>query len=337
MYSASASVVPGGSAIEALAGRDLISLADLITDEVHAVLDLASAIKAEVASGGTGSGAVGGTMGAARAVAVILQKPSLRTHLSFEVGIHRLGGHPVMMTGENGAFSRGESIADTARVLERFVDAIVLRTFAHETIQDLAAYASVPVVNALTDDEHPCQGLADLLTIREHFGSFEGLTMAYVGDGSNNMAHTYLLAGAHTGMRTVIGTPAAYQPSEVYVTSAREIAAATGGSVEVLEDPRAAVAGADIVITDTWASMGQEGEHDERAGVFEPYQVNDNLMALASERAVFLHCLPAHRGEEATDSVLDGPRSLIFDEAENRVHAQQAVLAAVLGVGRRTE
>lgn len=325
------------TALAPLAGRDLLSLADLTSDELVALLDLAAALKADVAAGGTGEVALGGRMGAGRAVAVILQKPSLRTHLSFEVGVHRLGGHPVMMTGENGAFSRGESIADTARVLERFVDAIVLRTFAHETIEELAHYASVPVVNALTDDEHPCQGLADLLTIREHFGSFDGLTMAYVGDGSNNMAHTYLLAGAHTGMRTVIGTPAGYQPSERYLAAAHRIAATTGATIDVVENPQTAVSGADIVITDTWASMGQEGEHDERAGVFEPYQVNDDLMALASERAVFLHCLPAHRGEEATDSVLDGPRSLIFDEAENRVHAQQAVLAAVLGVGRRSE
>lgn len=324
-------------ALAALAGADLLSLADLSSAQVSALLDLAAAIKADVTAGGTGEAAVGGRIGAGRAVGVILQKPSLRTHLSFEVGIHRLGGHPVMMTGENGAFSRGESIGDTARVLERFVDAIVLRTFAHDTIESLAEFASVPVVNALTDDEHPCQGLADLLTIREHFGSFEGLTMAYVGDGSNNMAHTYLLAGAHTGMRTVIGTPAEYLPAESYVAKAREIAAINGGSILVISDPEAAVAGADVVITDTWASMGQEGEHDLRASVFQPYQVNDELMALASERAVFLHCLPAHRGEEATDSVLDGPRSLIFDEAENRVHAQQAVLAAVLGIVRRSE
>lgn len=319
-------------------GKDFLSLASCTPAQVTALLDAAAAIKADVHAGGTGVAALGGVLPAGAAVAVILQKPSLRTHVSFEVACVRLGGHPVMMTGENGAFSRGESIADTAHVLERFVDAIVLRTFGHDVIEQVAEHAGVPVINALTDAEHPCQGLADLLTIREHFGTLQGLRMAYVGDGSNNMAHTYLLAGALAGIDTVIGTPEGYLPDPAYVAAAREIAAptrsGTGASIQVVHSAAAAVAGADVVITDTWASMGQEGEHAERAGVFAPFQVNAALLAQASERAIFLHCLPAHRGEEVTDEVLDGPASHVFNEAENRVHVQQAVIAAVLGVGR---
>lgn len=318
-----------------LAGRDLLSLSDLTPAETLALLDCAAAIKADVAAGGTGVRALNAVMPAGRGVAVILQKPSLRTHVSFEMAVVRLGGHPVMMTGENGAFSRGESIEDTARVLERYVDAIVLRTFAHATIEQLAAAASVPVINALTDDHHPCQGLADLLTIREHKGELAGLTIAYVGDGSNNMAHTYLLAAALTGMHVRIGTPAGYQPAESVLNQAGVIAAQTGSTVSVTDSAVAAVQGADVVITDTWASMGQEDEHDSRVAQFVPYRVDDALLSHAAPDAIFMHCLPAHRGEEVTDAVLDGPQSVVFDEAENRVHAQQAVIAAVLGLTGR--
>jgi ornithine carbamoyltransferase len=209
------------------------------------------------------------------------------------------------------------------------VDAVVIRTYEQSLLEEYAAAASVPVINALSDDHHPCQGLADFLTIRENLGELQGRRFAYVGDG-NNMAHTYLLSGALAGMNVVIATPDSYRPNSEIVQQAAGIAVQTGGSVEITSDPAAAVSGADVVATDTWASMGQEAEHAERVAVFEPYRVDDDLMSHASSSAIFLHCLPAHRGEEVTDSVMDGPRSVIFDEAENRLHAQKALLSLVV-------
>ena len=307
-----------------LRGRDLLSLADITPAELVMILDAAEAQKRAWARGVRSAPLAG------KSVALIFQKPSMRTRVSFEVGCVRLGAHPVVMAGADGAFSRGESVSDTTRVLERFCDAIVIRTFEQSMVEEIAAVASVPVVNALTDEQHPCQGLADLLTIREHFGRLNGIKIAYVGDG-NNMANTYLLGGALAGMSVAVATPLGYHPSEQIVAQARTIAETTGATIEIAHDPAQAVAGAQVVITDTWASMGQEAEHAQRVSAFAPYQVDQALMDKAAPDAVFLHCMPAHRGEEVIDEVIDAPCSLVIDEAENRLHAQKALLSLLLG------
>jgi ornithine carbamoyltransferase len=233
--------------------------------------------------------------------------------------------------GPYDAFSREETVHDTIKVLERYVDVIVLRTFAHAHVEEVALHASVPVVNSLTDDYHPCQGLADLLTIRQHKGALKGLKLTYVGDG-NNMANTYLLAGALTGMDVAIATPSGYEPVSSVVDEARSLVAryGTGATLTVMRDPAEAVSGADVVVTDTWASMGQEEEHAIRVKAFDGYSVDEALMARADPAAIFMHCLPAHRGEEVTDAVIDSEASVVFDEAENRLHAQRAWLSLVL-------
>ncbi len=307
-----------------LSGRDLLALSDLTPSEVSLVLDTALAQKASWAAGDHSAPLSG------RAAALIFQKPSMRTRVSFEVGCARLGVTPVVLVGEGSAFSRGETVADTTSVLERYVDAIVIRTFDQSFVAEIADVASVPVVNALTDDYHPCQGLADLLTIREHKGALDALRFAYVGDG-NNMAHTYLLAGALTGMDVAIATPAGFEPKAHIVAQAREIASETGADISIGIDPIAAVDGADVVATDTWASMGQEEEHAARIAAFAGFAVNPALMAEAADGAVFMHCLPAHRGEEVLDEVIDAPYSIVYDEAENRLHAQKALLSLLMG------
>lgn len=307
-----------------LFGRDVLSLADLTPQEVQEILDVAADFKAHPEK------CINEAPLKGKALAIIMQKPSLRTRVSFEVACSRLGAHPVVMTGSDGAFSRGEPVNDTAHVLERFCDAIILRTFDDALIKELAEHAQVPVVNALTDGHHPCQGLADLLTIKEKFGSFEGLKFVYTGDGANNMAHTYLLAGALVGMDVVIATPPSYQPDADVLEQARAIAQQTGAHLEVTDDVQHATSGAHIVMTDTFTSMGQEDEHDARLALFLPYQVNKQSFALASDNAVFMHCLPAHRFEEVTPEIIDGPQSIIYDEAENRLHAQQALLYLLL-------
>lgn len=263
-------------------------------------------------------------------VAIILEKPSLRTRSSFEIGTYRLGAHPLVMSDNHSAFSRGETVHDTTLVLERFVDAIVIRTFEQAKVEEIAKWAKIPVVNALTDDFHPCQGLADALTIREHKGALEGLVLAYVGDG-NNMSNTYVELGALAGMHVRIGCPSTHPTDAAVVEEARAVSQQTGATIEVFDNPQDAVAGADVVLTDTWTSMGDEAEHDKRLEEFEGFQVNAALMALAKDDALFMHCLPAHRGEEVTDEVMDGPQSVIFDEAENRLHAQKALLSLVMG------
>jgi ornithine carbamoyltransferase len=262
-----------------------------------------------------------------RSVAVLFDKPSLRTRLSFEAGIAELGGNPIIVDTQTTHFGRGESLVDAGRVLSRYVAAIAMRTFADDRLAELAADARVPVVNALTDGFHPCQLLADLLTIRERLGGTKGRTLAYVGDAANNMARSYLLAGATAGMRVRVAGPSGYDPSPAVVARAAEIAAWTGGSVDAIRDPYEAVDGADVVATDAWTSMGQESDGRDRLTPFRPYQVNEDLMAAAASDAIVLHCLPAHRGEEITDGVLDGRRSAVFDQAENRLPAQKAVLA----------
>ncbi|MGI6217692.1 MAG: ornithine carbamoyltransferase [Coriobacteriales bacterium] len=306
-----------------LAGRDVLRLLDLSPEEVKLVLDTAAKQKADWAAGIHEKPYVD------KAVAIILEKPSMRTRNSFDVGVTRLGAHSIIMADSNSAFSRGETIHDTTLVLERFVDAIVLRTFAQAKVEEVAHWASIPVINALTDDFHPCQVLADLLTIREHLGKIEGLTMAYIGDG-NNMANTYLEGGALTGMNVNIASPSGYEPNGDIFAECEKAAEATGASLRIMSDPVSAVENVDIVVTDTWTSMGEEAEHDKRLADFEGYQVNSELMSHAKESAIFLHCLPAHRGEEVTDEVMDGPQSVIFDEAENRLHAQKALVSLVL-------
>jgi ornithine carbamoyltransferase len=295
---------------------------DLSPAEQAAVLDLAATFKADR----YGPKPLAGP----RSVAVLFDKQSLRTRVSFEAGIAELGGTPIVVDSGVTHFGRGERLADAGRVLSRYVAAIVMRTFGDERLAEVADGASVPVVNALTDGFHPCQLLADLLTVRERLGGTAGRRLAYLGDAANNMAHSYLLAGATAGMHVRVAGPSGFDPSPAVVSRAAEIAAWTGGSVEVLRDPAEAVDGADVLATDTWQSMGQESDGRDRLTPFWPYQVNKSLLAGAAPGAIVLHCLPAHRGEEITDDVLDGAQSAVFDQAENRLHAQKALLAWLL-------
>ena len=306
-----------------LAGRDCLRLLDLSPEEFELVIDTAAQQKADWANG------IHEAPYAGKAVAIIMEKPSLRTRSSFEIGAYRLGAHPLVMSDDHSAFSRGETVQDTTLVLERFVDAIVLRTFEQAKVAEVAKWAKVPVINALSDDFHPCQGLADALTIREHKGALKGLTLAYVGDG-NNMAHTYLELGALAGMHVRLGCPEIHMPDAAVVAECEEVAAQTGGSILVSNNAHDAVTGADIVLTDTWTSMGDEDEHDQRLAEFEGFQVNAELMSEAANDAIFMHCLPAHRGEEVSDEVMDAPYSVIFDEAENRLHAQKALMSLLM-------
>jgi ornithine carbamoyltransferase len=301
--------------------RHLLIDDDLSAAEQAAVLDAADRMKRDRLAERPLAGP--------RSVAVIFEKPSTRTRLSFEVGIAELGGHPLILDARSTQIGRGETIEDTARVMSRYVDAIVIRTFGQDRIEALAAAASVPVVNALTDLAHPCQALADLQTIREHKGALAGLTLTYLGDG-NNMAHSLLLAGAIAGMNVRVGSPEGYLPDASIVARAEALAAANGGSVAVLTDPMAAAEGADVLYTDVWASMGQEDEAAGRVAVFRPYAIDAHVLAAAAPGAVVMHCLPAHRGEEISAEVIDGPASIVFDQAENRLHAQKALLAFLL-------
>ncbi|MFF2275264.1 ornithine carbamoyltransferase [Agromyces sp. NPDC058126] len=263
-------------------------------------------------------------------VAVIFDKTSTRTRVSFSVGIADLGGVPLVIASNESQLGGKESVADTARVLERMVAAVVWRTYAQSGLEEMAAGTTVPVVNALSDDFHPCQILADLQTVREQKGELAGLTMSYFGDGANNMAHSYLLGGATAGMHVRIAAPADYAPRADLVADAERIAASTGGSVLVTTDAAAAASGADVIVTDTWVSMGQEAEKAERLATFGDYRVTESLMAEASDDAIFLHCLPAYRGVEVDAEVIDGPQSVVWDEAENRLHAQKALLTWLL-------
>ena len=260
-------------------------------------------------------------------VALLFDKPSTRTRVSFSVGVADLGGVPLVIDAAGSQLGRGESVADSARVLERQVAAIVWRTFAQADLEEMAANSGVPVLNSLTDDYHPCQILADLQTVVEHRGTLNGLTLAYVGDGANNMAHSYALGGATAGMHVRIGTPATDLPNAEIIARAQAVAEQTGGSVTVTTSAAEAVAGADVVATDTWISMGHEGQEFER---FRPFSLTSELLAGAEPDAIVLHCLPAHRGEEITDEVMDGAQSAVFDQAENRLHAQKALLAWLL-------
>jgi ornithine carbamoyltransferase len=303
--------------------HEYLSVDDLSPKELSELLDLAADVKARpeaYAARLTG-----------RSIALVFEKPSTRTRVSFEVGVVQLGAHPVVLSSSELQLGRGETIEDTGRVLSRYVDAIVLRTFEQERLEVLAGVATVPVVNSLSDFEHPCQALADVLTMRERLGGLEGRTLTYLGDG-NNVAHSLLLAGAKSGMRVRVATPVGFGPIPQMVQRAEEIAAETGGSIEISTDPAVASIGADVLYTDVWASMGQEAEADERLLVFTPYQVTQSLVDAAADDVVVLHCLPAHRGQEIAADVMDGPRSAVWDQAENRLHTQKALLLRLFGV-----
>ncbi len=302
--------------------RHLISIHDLSAAEVAGLFRLAADVKKNPEKYSTAL--LGKTLG------MIFEKSSTRTRVSFEVGTFQMGGHALFLSSRDIQLGRGEPISDTAQVLSRMVSGIMARTFAHQTVTDLAKYGSVPVINGLTDDLHPCQGLTDFFTLTEIFGDLRGRKIAYVGDG-NNMAHSLMFGAAKCGMNIAVASPEGYRVQEKYLAQAREDAAAAGSTIELTEDPRQAVIGADCVTTDVWASMGQEGEAAIRLKAFAGYEVDASMMALAKKQAVFLHCLPAHRGEEVSAEVCDGPQSRIFDQAENRLHTQKAVMLWLMG------
>lgn len=304
-------------------GRDFISLRDYSQEELSCILDVAKKLKHEQKTGRPHAALQGKTLG------MIFTKSSTRTRVSFEVGMYQLGGHALFLSGRDIQLGRGETIADTARVLSRMVDGIMIRTFSHQEVLDLAEYASIPIINGLTDLLHPCQVLADLMTIQEHKGHLAGLKLAYIGDG-NNMAHSLMFGGAKMGLHVVIASPQGYKPDPVMVALAQADAKANGGCVEVIDNPLEAVRGADVLYTDVWASMGQEEESNVRKAAFEGYQINSDVLKKANQSAIVLHCLPAHRGEEITDDVIEGAQSVVFDEAENRLHAQKAIMALVI-------
>ena len=297
--------------------RHFLADDDLSPAELIEVLDLADVFKKDRYAG---PHVLDG-----RAVAVIFDKPSTRTRLSFEIGIAELGAHPVIIDSRMSQLGRGETIEDTARVLSRYASMIVIRTFGQDIIERLAGSASVPVVNALTDYAHPCQALADLQTIRERKGGLSGLTLTYLGDG-NNVAHSLLLAGAAAGMRVRVATPPGYEPIDQVVARANEIAQVTGGAAVVMADPIEAATGADILYTDVWTSMGQEAENDSRIRLFQGYQLDEQSIEAAADDVLVMHCLPAHRGEEISAGAIDGAHSVVWDQAENRLHAQKALM-----------
>ena len=307
-------------------GMDLLSIHELSTDDVEEILILAEELKAKQKAGIPHPLLQGKTLG------MIFEKSSTRTRVSFEVGMYQLGGQALFLSSRDLQLGRGEPIKDTARVLSRYLDGIMIRTYGHERIEELARYADIPVINALSDLLHPCQALTDLLTIREHKGkNLAGLKMAYVGDG-NNMTHSLMYAAAKVGMHFAAATPEGYEPNAEVVANAKADATATGATITVTHNPMEAVAGANVIVTDTWASMGQEAEHDARTAVFRPYQVNWELVAESGDaRCIVMHCLPAYRGEEITEDVFEEFADVIFDEAENRLHVQKAIIALVMG------
>jgi ornithine carbamoyltransferase len=302
----------------ALIGRDLLSLADLTSGELHELLELSTQLKSEKLK-----------LHCNKVLGLLFSKASTRTRVSFTVAMYQLGGQVIDLHPNVTQVSRGEPIQDTARVLDRYLDVLAIRTFAQQELETFAKYAKIPVINALTDLEHPCQILADLLTIQEKFGSLAGLTLTYVGDG-NNVANSLMLGCALVGMNVRVAFPSGYSPDAEVVEKAREIA---NKKTEVLltHDPEAAAKGASVLYTDVWASMGQETEANNRFPVFQPYQISQQLLSLADPEAIVLHCLPAHRGEEITEEVIEGSQSRVWDQAENRLHAQKALLASILG------
>ncbi|MBI1243215.1 MAG: ornithine carbamoyltransferase [Nostoc sp. RI_552] len=302
----------------ALIGRDLLSLADLSSQELEELLQLATQLKSQKLK-----------LHCNKVLGLLFSKASTRTRVSFTVAMYQLGGQVIDLNPNVTQVSRGEPLEDTARVLDRYLDILAIRTFAQQDLKTFASYARIPVINALTDSEHPCQILADLLTIRECFGSFSGLTLTYVGDG-NNVANSLMLGCALAGVNVRVATPEGYEPDPRIVEQARGIASAQT-EVVLTNDPELAAKGSAVLYTDVWASMGQETEADNRLPVFQPYQISEHLLSLADPEAIVLHCLPAHRGEEITASVLEGSQSRVWQQAENRLHAQKALLASILG------
>ncbi|MGY5484835.1 ornithine carbamoyltransferase [Paenibacillus sp. ALE2] len=307
-----------------LKGRDFLELDDYSPEEIQYLIDLAVEIKRKHKNGEAYQPLKGKTLG------LIFEKSSTRTRVSFEVGMYQLGGHALFLSKNDIQLGRGEPISDMAQVMSRYLDGIMIRTFGHDNVVELARYASVPVINGLSDLAHPCQVLADYQTLYEQKGKLKGLKLAYVGDG-NNMAHSLLIGGAKLGVHVSIASPAGYEPDPSVVAVSREIAKQTGSEIVITQSPQEAVKDADAIYTDVWASMGFEEEQKERELAFADFQVNEELVKLAKPDYLFLHCLPAHRGEEVSAGVIDGPNSVIFDEAENRLHAQKALLVALMG------
>ena len=306
-----------------LKGRDFISLCDFSADEISYLLDLATKMKQKTKKG------IFEPVLKNKNLGLIFSKPSLRTRVSFEIGMKQLGGSSITLKQDEINLGVRETIADTARVMSRYTDCVMIRTFAHKDVEEFAKYASVPTINGLTDDLHPCQIMADLLTIKEHFSKLKGLKLCYVGDG-NNVANSLLLGCALAGLDVTISCPAGYEPMEKYFNFALSAAKTSGTKVEIVNDPKVAVNSANIIYTDVWASMGQESEANERKEIFKNYQVNSKLCAFASSDVIVLHCLPAHREEEITHEVLEKNADIIFEQAENRMHAQKAILASVI-------
>jgi len=301
-------------------GKDLLSISDLSSEDIHLLIKDAIDMKTE------------GWLSvlSSKTLVIMFEKPSLRTRVSFELAMRQLGGETIYLSPAEVGLGKRESVPDVARVLSRYVNAITVRTFSHQTLEVLASYADVPVINALSDREHPCQALADLLTIYEKKDGLGGLTLAYVGDG-NNVAHSLMLAASLAGVNFRIASPADYRVQEGILKQAQDNALANGTEILCSDEPKVAVSGADIVYTDVWTSMGQEAEADERHKAFASYQVNEELLSLAKEDAILMHPLPAHRGEEVSAAILDSPKSVVFDQAENRLHMQKALLAMMLG------
>lgn len=303
-----------------LKGKDFLTLKDFTGQEILDMVNLGIDLKAKLKAG------IPTPILAGKSLGMIFQKSSTRTRVSFEVGMYQLGGQALFLSSNDLQIGRGEPIQDTARVLSRYLDAILIRTYSHQEVEQLAQYADIPVINGLTDDFHPTQVIADLITIQEHKGHLKGIKFAYVGDG-NNMTHSLMIGGAKTGMDVMVACPENYMPNPEIVALAQRYAAEYGGSVTVIHDPKEAIAGADVVYTDTWASMGQEAEKEVRKKAFAGYQVDSAMMALAKPDAIFMHCLPAYRDWEVTDEVMESAQSVVFDEAENRLHAHKAILA----------
>jgi ornithine carbamoyltransferase len=307
-----------------LKGKDFLSIGDFSTGEILYLLEEAKELKKLQKSGIPHPYLAGKVLG------MLFEKSSTRTRVSFEVGMLQLGGHAIFLSPRDIQLGRGESIHDTAKALSRYLDALMIRTFSHESIQEFADHADVPIVNGLTDPHHPVQVMADLQTIIENKGKLEGLKLCYVGDGNNNVTHSLIEAAAKVGMHISVASPEKYKPSQEIVAKALEDAKFTGSTISIITDPIEAIKDADVVVTDVWTSMGMEAEAQERLQAFQAYQVNEELCSYAKNDYIFMHCLPAHRGEEVTADIIDGPHSVVFDEAENRLHAQKAILKAVL-------
>ncbi|MFA9556338.1 ornithine carbamoyltransferase [Evansella sp. AB-rgal1] len=309
---------------ESFKGKDFLTIADFSSEEILYLLDEALDMKQKQKQGIPHPYLQGKTLG------MIFEKASTRTRISFEVGMLQLGGNAIFLSSKDLQLGRGESISDTAKVMSRYLDGIMIRTFAHETVEELAEHADIPIINGLTDSHHPAQILADLLTILEHKGKLKALKLCYLGDGNNNVVHSLIEGSAKVGMDIAIASPAGYEPNSSIVESAKLVAASQGSTISVSNDPIEAIKDADVVVTDVWASMGQESEQEKRMKILQPFQVNSNLCKLAKDDFIFLHCLPAHREEEVTSEIIDGKHSVVFDEAENRLHAQKALLKVLM-------